>query len=75
MLSARAYDAIGDPRNAVFVSAASVWEVSIKRARNKLEAPESVLAAIEANGFLELPITAFHAEQAGSLPLLHRGIP
>ena len=71
ILSTRAYDAIADPGNAVFVSAASVWEIAIKRALNKLEAPGNVLEAIEANGFRELPITAFHAEQAGSLPLYH----
>ena len=71
MLSARAYDAIADPGNTVFVSAASVWEIAIKRALDKLDVPGDVLEAIEANGFRELPMTAFHAEQAGSLPLHH----
>ena len=71
MLSARAYDAIADPGNTVFVSAASVWEIAIKRALNKLDVPGDVLEAIEASGFRELPMTAFHAEQAGSLPLHH----
>lgn len=33
--------------------------------------PGSVLEAMEHNGFRELPITAFHAERAGSLPLHH----
>jgi len=70
-LSSRTYDAIADPGSAVFVSAASIWEISIKRARGKLDVPRNVLDAIEENGFIELPITAFHAERAGSLPLLH----
>ncbi|MYD92839.1 MAG: type II toxin-antitoxin system VapC family toxin [Chloroflexi bacterium] len=71
LLSSRAYDAIADPGNAVFVSAASIWEISIKRARGKLDVPGNVLEALEENGFRELPITAFHAERAGSLPLHH----
>ena len=71
ILSSRAYDAIADPGNAVFVSAVSIWEIAIKRARGKLDVPGNVLEAIEENGFMELPITAFHAEQAGGLPLYH----
>ena len=71
VLSTQAYDAIADPGNAVFVSAASIWEIAIKRALNKLEAPGNLVEAIEANGFRELQMTAFHAEQAGNLPLYH----
>ncbi len=71
LLSSRAYDAIANPDSAVFVSAASIWEVSIKRASGKLDVPGDLLEAIEENGFGELPITAFHAERAGSLPLHH----
>lgn len=70
-LSSRAYDAIADPGNTVFVSAASIWEISIKRAQGKLNVPGSLLEALEDNGFRELLITAFHAEQAGSLPMYH----
>ncbi len=72
VLVAPAREAIANPRNAVYVSAASVWEVAIKRALNKLRGPPHLIEAIGTVGFSELPITAFHAEQAGSLPLLHR---
>ena len=72
VLAEPAREAIADPRNAVYVSAASVWEVAIKRALNKLRGPPDLIEAIGTVGFSELPITAFHAEQAGSLPLLHR---
>ena len=70
-VSAAAYDAIADPASEVFVSVASVWEISIKRALGKLHAPGSLTQAFGAVGFRELPITAFHAEQAGGLPLYH----
>ena len=57
----------------VFVSAASVWEVSIKVALGKLEAdPSELLAAIEPAGFELLPITGVHAAAVAALPLLHR---
>ena len=72
VLVAPAREAIANPRNAVYVSAASVWEVAIKRALNKLRVPPNLIESIGTVGFSELPITAFHAEQAGSLPLLHR---
>ena len=71
VLSLAAQEAVADPRNEVLVSAASVWEISIKHALNKLRVPPNLIASIGTVGFRELPITAFHAEQAGSLPLLH----
>jgi PIN domain nuclease of toxin-antitoxin system len=56
----------------VFVSAASVWELLIKRSLGKLELAGSLSDAIEAAGFEHLSITAKHAEEAANLPLLHR---
>ncbi|MCY3784042.1 MAG: type II toxin-antitoxin system VapC family toxin [Chloroflexi bacterium] len=71
MLGNDVRQALTDPRNDVFVSAASVWEVAIKSALGKLRAPEHLAAAVEAAGFTELPVTFIHAEQAGSLPTIH----
>ena len=62
-LSLRARSAITDPANEVFVSAASIWEIAIKRSIGKLQAPDSITSWVEASGFLELPVTSFHAEQ------------
>jgi PIN domain nuclease of toxin-antitoxin system len=71
-LSAEARAAVADPRAEVHVSAASLWEVSIKMALGKLRVGESDLPAeIEANGFAELPMTARHAWRAGRLPRHH----
>lgn len=70
-LSVEATHAVGDPENAVFVSAASVWEISIKQAMGKLPAREDLLQEIDRNGFFPLPIGMEHAEEAGRLPRLH----
>ena len=71
-LGERARGAIVDPRNDVFVSSVSVWEISIKRSLGKLKAPEDLLSAIEASGLRELPVTFVHADHAGGLPPHHR---
>jgi PIN domain nuclease of toxin-antitoxin system len=62
---------ITDPVNEVFVSAASIWEIAIKRRLKKLDFRGSAVAAISANGFLELPILPIDAEAAGALAWQH----
>lgn len=64
--------AVASPENEIFVSAASAWEIGIKRATGKLQVGASVAHTIRRHGFTALPITVEHAEWAGSLPLLHR---
>lgn len=66
-----ARDAIREPGNRVVVSAASVWEIAIKRKIGKLSFRHDLLAAIAADGFETLDITPAHADAAGSLPLHH----
>lgn len=57
----------------VYVSAASIWEISIKSGAGKLSAnPDEVLAAIEPAGFILLPISGEHAAKVAQLPLLHK---
>ena len=63
---------ISDPDVRVVVSAASVWEVAIKRALGKLRFERSMIEAIETSGFESLSISSLHAERAGDLPLHHR---
>ena len=69
-LSKRARNLIANEPD-VFASAASAWEISIKRALGKLEAPEDLQAAVEASGITELPISFEHAAVAGALPRHH----
>jgi PIN domain nuclease of toxin-antitoxin system len=56
----------------VIVSAASFWEIAIKRRIGKLVLEGSPRAAAAAAGFVELPIDAADAETAGALDWEHR---
>ena len=71
-LSAVFRAAVASPESEVFVSAASAWEIGIKRASGKLQIGASVAHTILRHAFIALPVTVEHAEWAGSLPLLHR---
>ncbi len=67
-----AYEVINDPDNLVFVSAATLWEISIKQSIGKLALPkEDLLKELEMNRFEGLPITPRHAILVKKLPLLH----
>ena len=70
-LSPEAAAAIADPDNLVYVSAASIWEISIKRARGKLDVGDAVFD-VHLDGFEPLPITHADARMAGGLPDFHR---
>jgi PIN domain nuclease of toxin-antitoxin system len=57
----------------VYVSSASIWESTIKIKLKKLDADvDQMVAAITESGFIELPITAYHAAQVAHLPDFHR---
>ena len=63
--------AIADGDNDIFVSAASIWEIAIKRATGKLSFGRSIVDAVSELGFAILPVTGSHAEHAGGLPHHH----
>ena len=65
-------EALEDAGNDVFVSAVSGWEIAVKRALGKLEAPDNLEAAVREQRFGLLNLTFRHAEQAGALPPHHR---
>jgi PIN domain nuclease of toxin-antitoxin system len=71
-LGPRCKEVIADQRNQVYVSAATTWEVSIKKALGKLEVPDDIDSIVEDEGFSKLPISLYHGQLAGSLPMLHR---
>ncbi len=70
-LGTAAKSCISDPRNQVYVSAATNWEISIKKALGKLEAPDNLDSDIEDEGFIKLPVSNFHGDRAGALPKHH----
>jgi PIN domain nuclease of toxin-antitoxin system len=63
--------AIEDGSNDICVSAATVWEIAIKRARGKLDFPAPITETVKRLNFELLPISGAHAEHAGRLPLYH----
>ena len=71
-LSSEVRRRLADPSRAVYVSAASVWEIAIKSALGKLRAPDDLPALMEATNLAPLPVTWRHAHHVGSLPEVHR---
>ena len=71
-LSRAAGELIGAGEVPVYFSAASIWEAGIRAAAGKLSAPDDLLRALEADGFVELAIAARHAREATQLAALHR---
>ncbi len=55
----------------VAVSAASVWEIEIKRAKGRLRAPGDLLDAIRIAQFELISMSPMHARDAGRLPSIH----
>ncbi|HTG35633.1 MAG TPA: type II toxin-antitoxin system VapC family toxin [Thermoanaerobaculia bacterium] len=71
-LSAGARQAVADPSSIIHVSAATVWELSIKASLGKLDLDGAdLLEEIEENDFIELPMTARHSLAAATLPRHH----
>ena len=71
-LSGNAKDIIADPDNLIFVSAASAWEIAIKKTLGKLQAPNDLAAQIKQKRFISLPISIDHAVTLETLPLYHQ---
>ena len=71
-LAPTARAAIADPVNDVFVSAATVWEIALKRALGKLEAPPDLVATLDDLEFQELPVTGVDGQNAAALDPHHR---
>lgn len=65
-------EVLEDPRNAVAISAATVWEIAIKRSLGRLELENRWPSALTRLGFDHWPVTAEHAAAVERLPWLHR---
>jgi PIN domain nuclease of toxin-antitoxin system len=71
-LRAGTYERINDPGIDVLYSALNLWELATKRAKGQLPFDEAVIqSGIDAQSFIELPITSRHGLAAGALPRLH----
>ncbi len=74
--SAAAQRLVCDPEVALYLSVASIWELAIKFAADKLRLPDTparfAARSIEEDQLIVVPILANHALLAASLPPHHR---
>lgn len=70
-LGAEARDRIAEADNLVYVSAATAWEIAVKRASGKLVAPGDIAGWIERSAFSDCPIEVEHAVASAELPPHH----
>jgi PIN domain nuclease of toxin-antitoxin system len=74
-LSVEARQLLLDSANELYFSAASLWEITIKRGLGHsgfLIDPRRLWRMLPINGYRELPITSEHAIAVETLPLLHK---
>ena len=74
-LSAAARKLLSNRRNELLFSAASLWEIAIKRTLGREDfrvEPRLLRRGLLDNGYTELPITSQHAVSIDVLPPLHK---
>jgi PIN domain nuclease of toxin-antitoxin system len=74
-LSAAALKLIDNPANELLFSAASIWEVAIKRGLGRSDFqvdPRVLRRGLLDNGYSELPILSEHVVAIESLPPIHK---
>jgi PIN domain nuclease of toxin-antitoxin system len=74
-LSAAARRQLSNPKNELLFSAASLWEITIKRALGRDDFrvdPRVLRRGLLDHGYDELPITSEHAVSVDALPDLHK---
>lgn len=74
-LPTKARELIAAPRNLIWVSAVSIWEISIKHGLGRGDMPVSGVEALEyfrQSGYRMLPVSPEHAAAVGTLPAHHQ---
>ena len=74
-LSSKARTLLLDPAHQPVFSAASLWEIGIKRGLGRADFdvdPRRLWRMLLVNGYQELPITTEHTLAVGQLPPLHK---
>ena len=76
LLSSTAAQVLGDERNTILLSVASIWEMQIKVDIGKLTFEEPLLDVValqqKTNGIQLLPIEVSHINALSGLPMHHR---
>lgn len=73
-LSAKSRKLLSDPENELLFSAASLWEIAIKKTLGREDfrvEPRLLRRGLLDNGYTELPVTSQHAVGIDALPPLH----
>ncbi len=71
-LSTSAREVIVDESNDILVSVVSAWEIAVKRALGKLEAPDNLQSVVAEAGFLQRLVLFGDCKRLSKLPLIHR---
>lgn len=74
-LSAAARRQLNNPNNELLFSAASLWEITIKKSLGRDDfrvEPRLLRRGLLDNGYIELPVTSEHAVSIDTLPDLHK---
>jgi len=75
MLPQTAEEYVLDESNELYYSAASIWEIVIKRTLDRPDFdadPHLMHTALVENGYLQLPIDARHTLLTATLPMIHK---
>lgn len=70
-LSIKAKEMMENSELLLFFSAASIWEIEIKKQLGKVRVPDLFHMKLEEAGFFELPVHAIHAAETKYLPNWH----
>ncbi|MEV0913427.1 type II toxin-antitoxin system VapC family toxin [Streptomyces sp. NPDC049967] len=65
------YKELLETEPAVYVSAVSPWEITVKQFLGSFEGPGDLAEQVRDLQFRDLPITAAHGVRAGRLPMVH----
>lgn len=74
-LSPLAHELLQAPQNELIFSAASLWEIAIKRGLGRADFridPRVLRRGLLDNGYIELPILSEHVVAIDGLPLIHK---
>ncbi len=74
-LTAETRSLLNDPQNDLLFSAASIWELVIKRGLGRTDFHVDIRMlrqGLLTSGYIELPITGSHAQSVELLPPLHK---
>jgi PIN domain nuclease of toxin-antitoxin system len=78
MLSDNARKAISAPSNQIYISAVNIWEISLKHALGRQDAPPitglQALELAEKAGCRTIQISPHHAVEIGQLPTVHQDL-